>query len=97
MTTSRTEKFIINLIIFFYKIPSYISFIFINIILFTMIWFLVTLLLVGYINLILIIASAFFEIGPTMNKWLLITCAGFTFIPCLVGLIGTEFKEKFKD
>lgn len=100
MTTSRTERFIVNLIIFFYKIPSYIGSIFINIIFFTVVWFLGTLLLIGYINLILAIVSILFPlIGPTLNKWFLITCAALTFIPtlCIALKEISEHKEEFKN
>ena len=96
MTTSKTERFIVNLIIFFYKIPSYISSIFLNIISFTLIWFVSTLFLVGYINLLLTIVSAFSEIGPTFNKWFLISCAAFTFIFDLVMILTEKVKKDIK-
>ena len=98
MATLKTEKFIVNLIIFFYKIPSYILSIFVNTTLFIMVWFIATFILAAYINLLLVIVSLISDIvQPTLNKWFILSCAALTFIPCLIGLITTEFKKEFKD
>ena len=96
MTTSKTERFIVNLIVFFYKIPSYVYSIFIGIMLFIPVWSLATVYFVALINFFLFIASFFMNIEPTLNKWFIVTCAVLGFFLSLYTILAEKLDINYK-